>query len=62
MFLFWQNSLLCIVVKLAGGGSVEVSVYVAVAVNIALAVAGCGCRCGCKFICFGATLRTHQKI
>ena len=42
---------MCIVVELAGGGSVEVAVGVAVAVDVAVAVGLIG---------FGATICTHQ--
>ena len=37
-FLSWRTSLLCIVVELAGGGSVAIGVSVAVDVAVAVAV------------------------
>ena len=37
-FLSWRTSLLCIVVELAGGGSVAIGVSVAVDVDVAVTV------------------------
>ena len=48
-FFFLQTSLLCILVELAGEGSVPVAVGIAVAVAMALTA---------DFISFGATIRT----